>query len=291
MNPKKPGRGMPETALRLPGGGALNRVPTRSGAVSPVKRMDTLYTLCRSADNRWALPLTAEQAAEVAARKRAYFADEAARNPLVAEILREGTLDYHGLEKDDRRGFLQGPAGFLRCHEVLRRTQRSNRPVRIGGREFAHDEAAGLFARCVPNAKLEHRPWYSTSRYTTTLALAWGVTLLAAHLVGRDEGTGLFEPRILSQLGLLLTAAAVVTSALRSNRDLRHAAPWNSAVYLDLNASLVRRGAPELGLARKETLPRQRTFKTPAFYYPLAERVRRGGYDDELRRLASVSPS
>jgi hypothetical protein len=57
--------------------------------------MDTLYTLCRSADNRHAPPLSAEARAEVMAHKRAFFTEEAAVNPLVAEILRGGTVGLH----------------------------------------------------------------------------------------------------------------------------------------------------------------------------------------------------
>lgn len=247
--------------------------------------MDTLYTLCRSVDNRCAPPLTAAQIEEVTAHKRAHFEQEAARNPLVHAILGGGTVTYFGMERDDRHGFLAGPAGFFRTHEILRQSRRTNAPLKIDGREYPHNEVASLFARCIPNVKLQHNPWFSPARYLTTLGLVWGVTAIAAHLAARDSGEGeLFDPAILYFLGLGGTGAALVTSALARNRDVRQASPWNSATYLDLNADFFRRRSPLLALARKELIPQQRPFKTPEFYYPLVRRIETHGFDEALNR-------
>lgn len=255
--------------------------------------MDTLYTLCRSVDNHHAPPLTAAQAAEIVAHKRAHFEHEAARNPLVRAILDGGTLTYFGLECDDRHALLAGPAGFFRTHEILRHTRRAGKPLRLDGREMPHDEVAALFSRCVPNAKLQHLPWFSPARYAATLGLAWGVTLVTAHLVARDAAeSGVLDGDTLYYLGLGGTVAALATSALRRNRDVRQASPWNSAIYLDLNADLVRRGSPLLAAARKEFLPRQRSlFKTPEFYYPLVRRIEAHGFDADLARVMAVDNS
>jgi hypothetical protein len=247
--------------------------------------MDTLYTLCRSADNLCAPPFTAEQVAEVASRKTAYFSHEAVQNPLVQEILQGGTITYFGLENDHRRNFLEGPATFFRAHEILRHTRRSNAPIVIGGREYSHNTVAELFGRCVPNAKLEHVPWFSPARYTTSLALAWGATLLVAHLYARDNpGAGPFDPFVVYHLGIIGSIAALTYTALKTNRDVRGSAPWNSAIYLDLNADLVRRNSPGLAGARKEFMPHQRFLKHPDFYYPLARRIEAHGFDEELAR-------
>jgi hypothetical protein len=248
--------------------------------------MDTLYTLCRSVDNRCVPPLTAEQVKEIAAHKQAYFEQEAAQNPLVQAILGRGTVTYFGIEQDDRHGLLVGPAGFFRTHEILRQSRRTNAPLKIDGREYPHNEVAALFARCIPNAKLQHNPWFSPARYLTSLGLVWGLTAIAAHLAARDDGEGLlFDPAILYFLGLGGTGAALVTSALARNRDVRQGSPWNSATYLDLNADLVRRRSDLLALARKEHIPQQRPFKTPEFYYPLVRRIEAHGFDEELGRL------
>lgn len=247
--------------------------------------MDTLYTLCRSVDNHSAPPLTAEQMEAAAAHKRAYFEQEAAQNPLVHAILGRGTVTFFGIEQADRHGILVGPAGFFRTHEILRQSRRTNAPLKIDGREYPHNEVAALFARCIPNAKLQHNPWFSPARYLTTLGLAWGLTAIAAHLAARDEGEGvLFDPAILYFLGLGGTGVALVTSALARNRDVRQGSPWNSATYLDLNADLVRRRSPLLALARKDRIPQQRPFKTPEFYYPLVRRIEAQGFDEELGR-------
>jgi len=254
--------------------------------------MDTLYTLCRSADNRHALPLTEAEEAEVSAHKQAFFTDEASSNPLVREILQSGEICAHEMEALDHRGFLKGPATFFRTHELLRRTRRSNVPLLIGGQEYARAAVVELFARCVPNAKLQHVPWFSPARYSTSLALAWGITLLIAHLFGREsqEGT-LFDTQVGFQLGVVATAVAVLTSALKSNRDPRYAAPWNSAMYLDVNALLVRQKSPLLAFARKELVPQQKPFKRPEFYYALARRIETGEFELELaRRMAKRTP-
>jgi len=254
--------------------------------------MDTLYTLCRSADNRHALPLTEEEQTEVSAHKQAFFADEASRNPLVREILEGGEVRAHEMEALDRRGFLKGPATFFRTHELLRRTRRSNVPLLIGLQEYPRAAVVDFFARCVPNAKLQHVPWFSPARYTTSLALAWGITLLVAHLFGRESQEGsLFDTQVVFQLGVVATAVAVVSSALKSNRDPRYAAPWNSAVYLDVNAMLVRRKSAMLAFARKECVPQQKPFKQPAFYYALARQIETGEFELELaRRMAKRTP-
>jgi hypothetical protein len=247
--------------------------------------MDTLYTLCRSVDNRHAPPFTAEQVAQIAAYKKAHFAQAAADNPLVRAILQGATLTYDGIEGDDRRGFLAGPATFFRTHEILRQTARRNTALRIGAEEFPHNVVADLFDRCVPNAKLHHLPWFSPARYTTSLALVWGVTLLISHLVARDRAEGgLFDAYICYHLGLGGTIAALAYTALKRNRDVRRPAPWNSAIYLDANADLVRRDSPLLAAARKDLLPRQTPYKTPEFYYALARRIEAHGLDTDLAR-------
>lgn len=247
--------------------------------------MDTLYTLCRSADNHHAPPFTAEQQAEINLHKATYFSHEAVENPLVHEILTGGTITYFNLKKDDRRHFLEGPATFFRTHEILRRTRGSNAPVLIGGREYTHNSVAEMFGRCVPNAKLQHLPWFSPQRYAASLAYAWGGTLLVAHLFARDNpAVGTFDPFVLYHLGLLGTIVALAYTALKSNRDVRQSAPWNSAIYLDLNADLVRRNSPALAAARKEFMPQQKGFKDPAFYYAVARRIESHGFDEELAR-------
>ncbi|HEY0945924.1 MAG TPA: hypothetical protein VGD81_11685 [Opitutaceae bacterium] len=248
--------------------------------------MDPLYTLCRSADNRHAPPLSAAAAAEVIAAKKAYFAAEAEKNPLVRAILAGGEVTFEACAGCRRpTGFLAGPATFFRTHELLRKTRRGDTPLRIDGVEYTHDAVAEMFARCVPNARLEHVPWYSPSRYTSSLAFAWTLTLVTAHLVARDAEDGhLFDSSVITYLGVPLTGAALVQSALRQNRDVRRAAPWNSALYLDLNADLLRRDSPALAVARKEQLPRQRPIKTERFYYAVARRIAAHDFDELLER-------
>jgi hypothetical protein len=247
--------------------------------------MDTLYTLCRSADNHHAPPFTPEQITEIAAHKAAHFSHEAALNPLVQEILAGGTVTYFNLKQDDRRKFLEGPATFFRTHEILRRTRRTNAPIQIGGREYSHNAVAAMFGRCVPNAKLEHVPWFSPARYLTSLAYVWGATLLVAHLYARDNAAvGPFDPFIIYHVGLSGSIIALAYTAVRRNRSVNQSAPWNSAIYLDLNADLIRRNSPVLAAARKEFLPQQKGFKDPKFYYAVARRIESHDFDSELAR-------
>lgn len=245
--------------------------------------MDTLYVLSRSVDHRYTLPLDAAEAQEAFSQKRAYFTAEAERNPLVREILAAGRVHYDGLEDDDRHAFLAGPATFFRTHEVLRRTQGTNCPIRIGDREYSRDEVVEMFARCVPNARLGHIPWCSLARYRMSLGLAWSATLLVAHLVARNGGSDeAFDAFTLYYMGIATTLAALIGTALRQNRDVSQAAPWNSAMYLDLNIDLLRRDSPALAVARKEFVPQEKPFKTPQFYIALARRIESHGFDDEL---------
>ena len=247
--------------------------------------MDTLYTLCRAADNRYVLPLQVTDAAEIVAHKKAYFTAEAERNPLVREILTRGRVIYDGIAADDRRAFLVGPATFFRTHEILRKTRSTNRPICVGPREYTHNEVVAMFARCIPNVMLEYIPWCSLSRYRMSLGLAWSTTLIVSHIVARgNESAFPLDGAVLVYMGTITTVAALAHTALKRNRDVRHAAPWNSALYLDLNADFLRRGSPALAVARKEFVPQKRPFKTHAFYYAIARGIESHAFDADLLR-------
>jgi hypothetical protein len=247
--------------------------------------MDTLYALCRCEDNRHPLPLDSAAVDEITAHKKFLFSIEAARNELLREILARGKIGYDGMEKDDHRGFLAGPASFFRTYEILRKTRRTNQPLTIGEDEFEHNTVTEMFGRCVPNAKLAHIPWFSPARYRTSIGLAWGLALLAAHFAARDsDGVVPLDLSVLVYLGVGATLVAICFTALRQNRDVRRTAAWNAAMYLDLNADLVGRGSSALAVARKEVLPRQKWFKNPGFYQEVARKIEQHAFDAELRR-------
>lgn len=252
--------------------------------------MDTLYVLCRSVDRRHSLRLDSEEANEAITQKSAYFDAEAKVNPLVHEILISGRVSCGDLGRSDNDRFLVGPATFFRTHEILRKTRRSNVPITIGRREYTHDEVAEMFARCIPNAKLEQLPWCSLGRCRVSLGLALGLTLLVAHITARgQESDQLLDPFVLYYMGIATVIAALIYPIIRQNRDVRQAAPWNSAMYLDLNADLLRRNSPALAVARKEFVPQEKPLKTPRFYYALARKIESHGFDAELMQRLSAS--
>jgi hypothetical protein len=251
--------------------------------------MDTLYVLCRSVDHRHSDRMGADEVREACAQKTAYFKAEAKVNPLVEAILTGGRVTFDGLSSQDKHGFLDGPATFFRTHEILRKTRSSNARLSIGSREYTHDEVAALFSRCVPNAKLAQLPWCSLGRLRISLGLAWAATLLVAHITAQgQEGDNLFDPFALYYMGSITTVAALIYTTLKQNRDVRHAAPWNSAMYLDLNADLVRRNSPALAWACKGRLPQQKFLKTPQFYYAVARKIESHGFDAELIQTSSA---
>lgn len=251
--------------------------------------MDTLYVLCRSVDHRHPDQMGADEAREACAQKTAYFNAEAKINPLVEAILTGGRVTFDGLSAQDKHGFLDGPATFFRTHEILRKTQSSQARLAIGPREYTHDEVAAMFSRCVPNAKLARLPWCSLGRLRISLGLAWAATLLVAHITARgQEGDDLFDPFALYYTGSITTVAALIYTTLKQNRDVRHAAPWNSAMYLDLNADLVRRNSPALARAREECVPQEKPFKTSRFYYAVARKIESHGFDAELMQTPSA---
>ncbi len=242
--------------------------------------MDNLYTLLRSVDNSRTPPLSPEEAGELCKKKKTYLLEETKTNPLAQAILQGDKIGCDSLPKPTAQSFLCGPATFFRVHELLRKTRAKNLPIQIGSREFSHNDAVDLYERCVPNVQLHHAPWCSLSRYSTSLGLAWGITVLVAHIVarGRDNAT-MLDGAVLYHLGVCTTFAAFLFTALKRNRDVRHPAPWNTAIYLDLNTDLLRRDLPLAALARKEFLPHQDLFKTPAFYYALARKIESHGFD------------
>lgn len=116
-----------------------------------------------------------------------------------------------------------------------------------------------------------------------SLGIAWSTTLVVAHAVARgSESTSPLDGAVLFYMGTVTTIAALIHTALKRNRDVRHAAPWNSALYLDLNADLLRRGSPALAVARKELIPQKRPFKTHGFYYAIARGIESHAFDVEL---------
>jgi hypothetical protein len=251
--------------------------------------MDTLYVLCRSVDRRHCLNLCREEADEAIAQKRAYFDAEAKVNPLVHEILTGGRVSCAELGRGDKDSFLVGPATFFRTHEILRKTRNTRSPIAVGRRDYTHDEVAEMFTRCVPNAKLARLPWCSLGRRRVSLGLAFGLTLVVAHITARgQESEQLLDPFVLYYMGIATTIAALIYPIVKQNRDMRHAAPWNSAMYLDLNADLLRRNSPALAVARKEFVPQERPLKTPRFYYALARKIESHGFDAELMQRLST---
>lgn len=256
--------------------------------------MDTLYTLLRSVDNSRTPPFTAQDAAELLQRKRAYLNEEAKGNPLLREILLSGSVACEFVPKTGHRSFLNGPATFFRTHELLRQTRKKNLPLQIGGAEFSHNDVVDLYERCVPNVRLRHAPWCSLSRYTTSVGLAWTSTLLVSHIVARSgNDESVLDRGVLYYMGLYTTLMALLYTAFKTNRDVRQSAPWNTALYLDLNVDLVRRDAPAAAAACKDVLPRQPgLFKTPDFYQGLARRIESHGFDAELQaRLGGQAPA
>jgi hypothetical protein len=228
--------------------------------------------------------MSLDDADEACAQKAAYFKAEAKVNPLVEKILSGGNISCDSVGGTrDPNDFLAGRATFFRAHEILRSNRRLNRPVTIGGSEYPHDEVVKMFARCVPNVKLAHIPWCSFGRLRISLGVAWAMTLVVSHISARgQEADQMLDPFVLYYAGSMTTIAALVYVILKQNRDVRHAAPWNSAMYLDLNADLVRRDSPALAMARKEFVPQQKPLKTPGFYHALARKIESHGFDAEL---------
>lgn len=254
--------------------------------------MDNLYTLLRAVDNSHALPLTPKEAADLLNRKKSHFLEEAKTNPLAREILRGGQVSCDSLPKPAASSILDGPATFFRVHELLRKTRAKNFPLQIGGREFPHNTAVDLYERCVPNVQLHHAPWCSPARYTTSLGLAWGCSLLVALVAGSSEdGQPALDTHVLCYAGTYMTLAALLYTAIKKNRDVRHSAPWNTAIYLDLNTDLIRREQPAAAAAHKDILPRQKFFKTPEFYHALVRKIEAHGYDAELTARVSSPAS
>ena len=235
--------------------------------------------------------MEAGPAGQACVQKTAYFHAEAKVNPLVKEILAGGTVSFDGLAAQDNHGFLAGPATFFRTHEILRKTRHSNARLTIGGREYSHDDVVAMFARCIPNVKLARLPWWSPSRLRISLGLGWAITLVVAHITALGaEGEKWVDPFVLVYLGSITTVTALIYTTVKQNRDVRHAAPWNSAMYLDLNADLIRRHSPALAMARKEFVPQQKPIKKPQFYYALARKIETHGFDAELMAHFASAP-
>jgi hypothetical protein len=245
--------------------------------------MDNLYTLLRSVDNSCPAQPDTGEAAEILRKKRAYLQEEAKTNPLAREIINGGNVRCDLVDKSGRHQFLAGPATFFRVHELLRQTRKKDHPIQVGNEEIPHNTVVDYLERCIPNMRLHHAPWCSPARYTVSLSIAWASTLLVSHIVGRNADVPtLLDTTVVYYMGLYTTLVAFLYTAFKTNRDVRHSAPWNTALYLDLNVDLVRRDQPIAALAHKDIIPRQGLFKTPDFYYAVALKIESHGFDEQL---------
>lgn len=182
-----------------------------------------------------------------------------------------------------------GPATCFRVHEILRKTRpHPEARIVLNGTAIAREELLRLYRMLVPNTNLEPLSRYSP--YTLPRILAAGLAggVIAGAWAGRAQipESWMDFRAALAGAGLVLVVMSLLGQFALS-RNIFKTAPWNAALYNDVNLLLYRQDPTLLYLARREYVERNQFIKgglKGRRYHERALAIEGGAYVDILRR-------
>jgi hypothetical protein len=206
--------------------------------------------------------------------------------PLAAHIVRGSRIAYADGNDEYVR---EGPVTCFRVHEILRKTRRHPEArILLDGATIAREELLAMYRMLVPNTNLE--PLSRLTLYTLPRILLAGVVggVVAGAWAGRAH-----EPEVGMDFRMALMGGALVAAVMSLlgqfalSRNVVKTAPWNAALYNDVNFALYRQDPALLHLARREFLDRNHFIKgglNGRRYHERARAIESGAYVDVLRR-------
>ncbi len=225
------------------------------------------------------------ETAGLAAAKRRLIEDAAVVAPLAGHILRGSRI---GCDLIDDAYSREGAVSCFRVHEVLRKTRRHPEArILLNGSPIAREELLALYKMLTPNTNLE--PLSRLTMYTLPriLMAAAAGGIIAGAWTGQGE-----TPPVPISFGAALIGAGLVAAGMSllgqfaHSRNIFRTAPWNAALYNDLNFFLYRQDPTLLYLARREFMERNHFIKgglKGRRYHERAVAIERGAYTDVLR--------
>jgi hypothetical protein len=227
-----------------------------------------------------------DETARLAEAKRRLIDDVLVVAPLAVHIVRGSRIACEAVDDPYARA---GAVTCFRVHEILRKT-RSHPEARIvlNDTPIAREELLAWYRMLVPNTNLE--PLSKLTLFTMPRILLTG--LLGGVVIGGLAGRQQTPPAALDfEAGLfgaaLVAAVMTLLGQFALSRNILKTAPWNAAIYDDINLALFRRDPGLLYLARREYMDRNQCIKGGVKgrrYHERAQAVENGSYIDVLRR-------
>lgn len=227
-----------------------------------------------------------EETARLAEAKRRLIEDVAVVAPLAARIVRGAPVEC---SLADDPFSCHGPATCFRVHEILRKT-RAHPEARIllDGETIARGELLRLYRMLVPNTNLEPLSRYSPYTLPRVLTAAALGGVVAGAWAGRGQSPPVWLDFRMAFVGA--GAVVVIMSLLGQfalSRNILKTAPWNAALYNDVNLLLYRQDPSLLHLARRDYVERNHFMKgglKGRRYHERAQAIESGAYVAVLRR-------
>jgi hypothetical protein len=222
----------------------------------------------------------------LAEAKRQLIDDVVVVSPLAAHIVRGSRIACADIHDEYS---CEGAVTCFRVHEILRKTRRHPEArIVLNESPVAREELLKMYRLLVPNTNLEPLSPFTLYSLPRILLAALVGGVVAGSWVGRDH-----SPEVWMDFRAALVGAAAVAAALSLlgqfalSRNFARTAPWNAALYNDVNLLLYQRDPALLYLARPEFMERNHLIKgglNGRRYHERARAVESAGYLEVLLR-------
>ncbi|MGA2446935.1 MAG: hypothetical protein ABSG50_16100 [Opitutaceae bacterium] len=226
------------------------------------------------------------ETARLAEAKRRLIDDVVMVAPLAAHIVRGSRIACAEVADEFAR---EGPVTCFRVHEILRKTRRHPEArILLNGTSIARGELLAMYRMLTPNTNLE--PLSPFTLYTLPRILLVGLVggIVAGAWMGRQHTPEVWIDFRAALIGGGLAAAAMsLLGQFALSRNMARTAPWNAALYNDINLFLYRQDPALLYLARCEFMERNHFIKgglNGRRYHERARAIETGAYVEVLRR-------
>jgi len=221
----------------------------------------------------------------LAESRRRLIDDVVATAPLAAHIVRGARIACPEIEDDFSQ---EGLTTCFRVHEILRKTRgRPEARILLDEKPVARRELLAMYRLLTPNTNLEPLSPYTLYTLPRILATALVGGVVIGGWAGHEQTPESWMDFRAACFGAGLVAAAMsLLGQFAWSRNLARAAPWNVALYNDVNFVLYQRDPKLLYLARVELVERNHLIKgglNGRRYHERAHAIETGAYVEVLK--------